>query len=800
LTAGRPTANLRARSYANAKFLDREPLTTLDERPEQSGPRAALPAAGRVLLALVVLALTLLSLLPLRPPPVVGSAASGSTFSAERARPDLAAVASEPRPMGSPAHARTRRHLVERLRQLGVEPDARSYTLVWREGAEARAAVVHNVAARLAGTAPTGSVLLAAHYDSVPGSPGAADNGVAVAALLETLRAMRQMPPPRNDVIFLFSDGEEQGLLGAEAFVAEHPWSRSVRVALNFEARGTRGATVMFETGPGIGPRHLDLFAEGAPGAVAASYSDEIYRRLPHDTDLSVFRRAGIPGFNFAFIGGSSAYHTALDSVEHVDPRSLQAHGAAALGVARRLAAADLPALGSGDAGIYFRLPGGLLARYPDALAVALALVLAAAVAALAWHWRRTRRLLVRRALIASLVWVGIYAVVWGAAYLFHEAFFFAFGVRLRMLGEGGPYLAAWTAFGAGAAWLAGAVTARRLGWAEAVFGAAITWSAVAVVAAALAPGASHLFLWPGVGALLIAVAAIEPTRPRFPAWPWAALGLVPILLVWAPTLVLLSTALGPGSAPAQALVAAAVSSLLLLPARMLAGARFAQLAAAAATLALIGAAAAAAAADFGPQRPRGDSLFYLSEPQVERALWLSFDDEPDAWTAPYLDGQARQTITDVFAEGSVDLLAGEAPLIELGSPRVTQVADQPTAEGRRLLLRVLPRPASASIRLTVRAPHALRLLSVAGEPVPAADDDSGGDDSVNLRFAAPPDAGFELELLVGGRSPVEVTLVDRVAGLPAPGGRRPAPRPADLMPLRDLPSDFTLVRATASF
>jgi acetylornithine deacetylase/succinyl-diaminopimelate desuccinylase-like protein len=192
----------------------------------------------RILLALVLVGLTLLSLLPLLPPRVVGATASRGTFSAERARPDLAAVASEPRPMGSPAHSRVRRHLVERLRQIGVEPDERSHTLVWREGAEARAAVVHNVAARLAGTAPTGSVLLAAHYDSVPGSPGAGDNGVAVAALLETLRALRELPPPRNDVIFLFSDGEEQGLLGAQAFVAEHPWSRSVRVVLNFEARG----------------------------------------------------------------------------------------------------------------------------------------------------------------------------------------------------------------------------------------------------------------------------------------------------------------------------------------------------------------------------------------------------------------------------------------------------------------------------------------------------------------------------------------------------------------------------------
>jgi len=84
-------------------------------------------------------------------------------------------------------------------------------------------------------------VLLVAHYDSVPTGPGANDDGVGVATLLETARALTASAPLQNDVIFLFTDSEETGLLGAQAFVTEHLWAKEVEVVLNFEGRGNGG-------------------------------------------------------------------------------------------------------------------------------------------------------------------------------------------------------------------------------------------------------------------------------------------------------------------------------------------------------------------------------------------------------------------------------------------------------------------------------------------------------------------------------------------------------------------------------
>jgi len=113
----------------------------------------------------------------------------------------------------------------------------------------------------------------AGHYDTVPHSFGAADDGSAVATLLETARALTSSPALRRDVTFLFTDGEELGLLGAQGFAQEHPWRGEVGLVLNFDARGTSGTATTFET--------------SASSAVTA-----LARCIPNGTDLTAFNNA----------------------------------------------------------------------------------------------------------------------------------------------------------------------------------------------------------------------------------------------------------------------------------------------------------------------------------------------------------------------------------------------------------------------------------------------------------------------------------------------------------------------------
>ena len=151
----------------------------------------------------------------------------------------LAVIAQRPHQIGSTEHAVVRDYLVKELKTHGLVTEVQTTTAlnpIWRS--EFRAGTVQNVIARLPGVANSKAVMLVAHYDSVPNSTGASDDGAGVAALLETVRALKSAAHLKNDVIFLFTDGEEPGLLGANAFTSEHLWAKDVGLVMNFEARG----------------------------------------------------------------------------------------------------------------------------------------------------------------------------------------------------------------------------------------------------------------------------------------------------------------------------------------------------------------------------------------------------------------------------------------------------------------------------------------------------------------------------------------------------------------------------------
>lgn len=191
---------------------------------------------------------TFLSIWSQHPPAPVPATAAPTEFSAERAIQHVAAIARGPRPIGSANHAAARDYIFQQLRALGLEPEIQKTTAI--NSSEAPlfiAGTIENILARKKGNGGR-AVLLVAHYDSVPTGPGANDDGVGVATLLETARAITASEPLSKDVMFLFTDAEETGLLGARAFLAEHPWAKEFEVALNFEGRGNGGPVIMFET------------------------------------------------------------------------------------------------------------------------------------------------------------------------------------------------------------------------------------------------------------------------------------------------------------------------------------------------------------------------------------------------------------------------------------------------------------------------------------------------------------------------------------------------------------------------
>jgi hypothetical protein len=183
--------------------------------------------------------------------------------------------------------------------------------------------------------------VLMAHYDSVPHSPGAGDDGSGVATLLESARVLVREPIARNRILLLFTDAEEMGLLGAEGFFADHPLVSDIRAVINLEGSGSNGPSLLLRSSVHAG-HLLAAVRDTATAPIAISYAQEVFARMPNDTDFTVPDRYGIASIDFAFAGERNHYHTMLDTVDNLDPRTLQHHGSYALPLARQLAATDL--------------------------------------------------------------------------------------------------------------------------------------------------------------------------------------------------------------------------------------------------------------------------------------------------------------------------------------------------------------------------------------------------------------------------------------------------------------------------
>ena len=268
--------------------------------------------------------------------------------------------------VGFPGHTSVRGYIVSELKRMGLQVSTQEGYAVGDWGNLCKAS---NILARVKGTETGKALLLLSHYDSSPHSSfGASDDASGVATILEGVRAfLEKDETPKNDIIILISDAEELGLNGAELFVNQHPWAKDVGLVLNFEARGSGGPSYMLvETNRG-NSKLIQEFSKANPKfPVANSLAYSIYKMLPNDTDLTVFREdRDIDGFNFAFIDDHYDYHTVLDNYERLDRSSLAHQASYLMPLLGYFANSDLGDLKSLSDSVYFNMPFFQLISYP---------------------------------------------------------------------------------------------------------------------------------------------------------------------------------------------------------------------------------------------------------------------------------------------------------------------------------------------------------------------------------------------------------------------------------------------------
>lgn len=671
-----------------------------------------------------------------------GRTAAG--FDLARAFADDQVIGGSSHPVGSAENARVRDFLIQRMTTLGLAPRvqrARSQAArIYGKTLVITQTPVENVIGVLPGRDRTTPALaLMAHYDSVPGSPGAADDAAGVVSILEVVRALKAQGVPARDVMVVITDGEEAGLMGARAFFGQDPEAAHVGFVINLESRGGGGRPAMFQTGLRNGEA-MRLFDRVERGASANSALAFAYKAMPNDTDFTIALKKGLPGFNFAFVGRQFDYHSPSSTPAVLDQGSLRLMGEQALALARPLAFdAALP---KAAPDLVYTDFFGRMVGYSPVVGWGL-LAIAAALALLAAFTRARRER-------PALSWLGSGALATAALIASPAALLFI--ARAAIGAEPGwltyrPILARFPQFEAAmlAAALAGLLIAglafaNRARPAPRWIGAIGVGVLAAAAVQLAAPTVAFILAWPLLAAAAIAALTGGGTR-RSPVL-WILAGLVAVIdLAWIGGFFhALLEALD--AAPLGALTAWLAGLALwpwLAPAE---GGRAGGVAAAVVTLAI----AAGLVAwlrwtdPYDLRHPR--AVMPIEVQAVDGSLWRASLAPADGWTRRWL---GPGSVVDIRIAGAPGPLVGEE--VARGPPPALPLAWSASADGSMSFTGTAD--SAGYLYLDIAAVKAFSAVSLDGLPL-----DAKGVDAILLRRMGPP-AGLDLAVKPGaGGSP----------------------------------------------
>jgi Peptidase family M28 len=742
------------------------------------------------------------TLLAYRTPAPLGSDAPPDVFSGGRARDILKELVGDgvPHPIGSAANARVRERIVKRLSALGFTTELQTGIAC---NTFASCSTPTNIIATHGDFTGDDAVMLSAHYDSVPSGPGASDDGVGVANLLEIARVLTVRPATRHPIVLLVTDGEEAGLLGADLFAREHRLAKRIKAAVNMDTRGVSGPSLMFETGS-ANAWLMRMYGAATREPITNSLWYVIYKSLPNNTDFTVFKGAGYQGFNLAFIGDVAYYHTPLDNWENSSGTTMQHHGANALSSLLALADAAELSPPSSDA-MFFDVLARMVMVWPVSIVLPLSLLALATLWVASVLLMRNGRLSVAQAgfgfigAIVNVLLVGALSI--GVLLL------------LRVLGRlppaGSP---SWIAHpqamhigfealtllstSAVATWFG-----RRAGFWGFWFGAVMVTALLSVALAVLLPVGGYAPLLAALAAALGALPCVVAiVKGRVPSSGMAEISvLLPGLLGFAavlPLLLLLYPALGATAWPIGA-VSLCLTTLFLLPLLAQAPLTRQRLTLLTSIVSFAAICITVLLPTYSTRWPQRMNIEYWIDADSGKAHWWTQSASQRLPSAMADVLKFDRTPRERFAGNSSKGFSAEAPALKLSPPELTPVvvADAPSAAHIELLLRstrgaptaFVIFPASANIQsVTLATPSGplrakLRVLNNGSSVLLAP-----GMPATGLRFGI--DAG----------APMTIQVFDENFGLPEelPDGKKlQHARPQNATSSQD--GDVTVVQRT---
>ncbi|MEP6983153.1 MAG: M20/M25/M40 family metallo-hydrolase [Sphingomicrobium sp.] len=726
---------------------------------------------GLAIVALLLAAFALKGAL-IAPPRAHATVAAGQ-FDTGRALTRLQRILGDQRahPVDSPADDAVRGRLIAELNALGLQ--ARVQEVEDCSGFPKSPVVscsrVRNVVATVPGRAPGPHLLLNAHYDSTPTGPGAGDDGIGVATLLEVASILKAAPPPRP-VTLLFNEGEEYGLNGAAAFVRRDTEARQVNSLINIDGRGVTGPAVMYETSDPNGAA-MAAYASAARRPFANSLSTDFARLIPNTTDVVFFKPAGWTLLNYGFIGNETRYHSPGDRLEALDRATVGQVGSEVLAATRALASLPDPGRAGSGRTVFTDIAGRIFLHLPLTIAALLLAALLATALVLAWR----RKALGKPLLVATAMVVGGTA---GASLV---------ALALSLLRAGDfwrayplvPYLSLYAMI-----ILVMAALFARFGDVGRDRMRAAAWLLVLLLGGALSlalPGAAIFFLIaPAVGLSGVALGERSPHAATLLAWAAALIQ----LLMFAELLALIEMLLIDGPLWAVAPLAALAALPVLIevePGRLRPALALSAIAAVGLSVAALVMPRASA------ERPLGFSIDYFRDASRASASWAIATKQaplpsrfPGSWRKAVLAYNGRQR------------WVSPAPLLVTPAATARLVATAAAGNGRRL--RIALSPGGGGDAVAIRFPDNAKVLALGlpGEPVPIPR--TGKPRKAVLRCTGRSCEGLVIEALLGDTRPVTAEIFATRFSLPPQGAPLVAARPHDAVP--QYAPDSTITRS----
>jgi hypothetical protein len=731
------------------------------------------------------------------------------------------AIAAEPRPQGSAAAREARDYIFAELELLGLSPEIQDAAVVrvQDDAPFVQAGDVENVVVRIPGTDSTGAILLGAHYDSGPGALGAGDCGACVAAVLETIRAVLEGEPLRNDLIVLFPDAEETLLGGSYVFMEEHAWAADVRASLNLEAQGRKGGSLFYFSGSEDGDLESIVLDE-ARHPFANSLMPILVRSFVGGSDGDNYTDSGVPGVGFAFFFDGQYYHTLGDNVANLSRGSLQHHGDYTLPVIRELGGRDLSVLGDSSSTVFFNILPNRVIQYSGNLAPPMALLLTLGFIGLGVMGHRRGALTVRGSLFGVAVVFGslvavilVVTVLWLLIRLLNTDYHI-FMVNVTYQDQ--TYLWAFTGLSlslvSGLVFLAG----RKTRGENLIGGALFWWWLLTVLTAVAAPPASALFMWPFTVALLVGGWMLYKPEMTERAWPRlfaAALVIVPSILIVLPTVHLIAVISGRAESlagiPLVAVpaVIAALAFALTVPFLGAVNSKKPWILPASVgllSLAVIG--WANATSGFDAEHPKPNMIMYALDADTGEASWQTTSDSSlgrgrsgqiDEWTSQFLGDEPTETEVlpwIALFEGGTPGYEAEAPAVDFDAPLVEVVGSSALGTGRVVRLNVSsPRGA---LNATIEVKTGVEAASLDDRTIEV-EKLMDNDELLRIVYYALPSDGFELALTLATNEPFDIEVNDWTAGLPEISGFQYEARPDHMIPAVFDLTDTTRVTKT---